>query len=401
MTTTRPATFDEIWTIKKIAPQLEKLNEIPLFGGVSSFDWSELASLISSRFNVKSLSLQPGAQEWLLPGELRKGFGHDAVVFPIDLTPLGSTVYWMMPKQEIKKLTSWMLSGSTEKPAIASDLLQEGFYQYILLETLDAAFSIDLLKTLTPILHEEAPLPEEKAFCIDITIQFQGKSCHGRLIIPNELRLHWGQHFERLNMRSVSPQLARDIEVVLGIKTGSVLLNQSQWETLKKGDFILLDRGSYDPLHSKGLATLTLGTTALFQLKIEKNKIHLLNFAFTYEDATDMTTNNPPEDDMLEDDIPEDDVEDTDLSEETQETLTPEEEAESVGIKETPMFITVELARLRMTLEKLMQLAPGNFLELPIQSDQGMVLTVNGQKIGKAELVYLGENLGVRITELG
>ena len=136
-------------------------------------------------------------------------------------------------------------------------------------------------------------------------------------------------------------------------------------------------------------------------MKIEKNKIHLLNFAFTYEDATDMTTNNPPEDDMLEDDIPEDDVEDTDLSEETQETLTPEEEAESVGIKETPMFITVELARLRMTLEKLMQLAPGNFLELPIQSDQGMVLTVNGQKIGKAELVYLGENLGVRITELG
>ncbi|MCC6127583.1 MAG: FliM/FliN family flagellar motor switch protein, partial [Chlamydiae bacterium] len=61
----------------------------------------------------------------------------------------------------------------------------------------------------------------------------------------------------------------------------------------------------------------------------------------------------------------------------------------------------VELARLKMTLERLTQLAPGNVLELPIETDQIVILSVGGKKIGKAELVYLGENLGVRILELG
>jgi flagellar motor switch protein FliN/FliY len=61
----------------------------------------------------------------------------------------------------------------------------------------------------------------------------------------------------------------------------------------------------------------------------------------------------------------------------------------------------VELARLKITLDKLMSLNPGNLLELPIHPDQGVTLTIHGQKVGKGELVYLGEVLGVRILEIG
>jgi flagellar motor switch protein FliN/FliY len=53
-----------------------------------------------------------------------------------------------------------------------------------------------------------------------------------------------------------------------------------------------------------------------------------------------------------------------------------------------------------MTVDHLMKLSPGNFLELPIHPEQGVNLTVNGQKIGRGELVYLGEQLGIRILEL-
>jgi flagellar motor switch protein FliN/FliY len=391
MTIVHPISLHQVWTLKKIAPEIQELNQIPLFGQAPSFDWNQLASLLASRLGVPSLSIQPGHQAWLLPDQLHKGLGHDVATFPIDIAPLGATIYWMMPKEEIKKITSWMLKGTTETLAISSHLLQEGFYQYLLLETLDAAFEMPALQTLTPILHEEAHPAKEKAFCVDAMIQFQGKTCSGRLAIPNELRVRWIQHFEKLNMRSISPHLAHSVELNLALKTGSVSLHQSQWEKLKKGDFVLLDQGSYDPRHSEGMATLMLGNTSLFQLQIEKNKIHLLNFAFIYEDATDMTTDNPQEDPTIEEDF----------SEEIEDELSPEEEAESVGIKETPLYITVELARIRITLEKLMQLTPGNTLELPLQPDQSVALTVNGQKIGKAELVYLGEQLGIRITDLG
>ena len=53
-----------------------------------------------------------------------------------------------------------------------------------------------------------------------------------------------------------------------------------------------------------------------------------------------------------------------------------------------------------MTLDKLMHLTPGNTLELPVHPDQGVNLTINGQIIGKAELLYLGEELGIRILEI-
>lgn len=384
--TIQPVSLQQLWTIRKIAPEIQELNEIPLFGPAPSFDWDQFASLIASRWDASSLSIAPKRQEWLLPDEIGKGLGGDATAFPIDIAPLGLSVYWIMPKQEIKKLTSWMLSKSSQTaPMITSDFLQAGFYQYLLLEALDAASEMEPFQTLTPLLHEEASLPEEKTFCIDITIELQGKTCSGRLAIPNNFRIRWKEHFETLNLQSVSPRLAQSIELPLILQTGSVLLHQSQWEKVKRGDFILLDRGSYDPKNGHGLATLNINNTPLFQLQIEDNKLHLLNFAFIYEDATDMTSNTPSEEDSMEEEA----------------TLPPEKEAESVSIKETPLHITVELARLQVTLEKLMQLTPGNTLELPIQPDQNVSLSVNGKKIGTAELVYLGERLGVRIIDLG
>ncbi len=79
----------------------------------------------------------------------------------------------------------------------------------------------------------------------------------------------------------------------------------------------------------------------------------------------------------------------------------PSAEEESVTIKDVPLSVSVELARLKITLDQLMHLNPGNMLTLPVHPDQGVVLTVNGKKVGRAELLYLGESLGIRILEIG
>ena len=77
------------------------------------------------------------------------------------------------------------------------------------------------------------------------------------------------------------------------------------------------------------------------------------------------------------------------------------EEGEVVALKELSLYVTVEIAKLKITLDELMHLNPGNTLELPVHPDQGVSLTVNGQKVGRAELVHLGEQLGLRILEIG
>jgi len=77
-----------------------------------------------------------------------------------------------------------------------------------------------------------------------------------------------------------------------------------------------------------------------------------------------------------------------------------EAEGQPISLKELPVHLTVELSRIRITLEKLMELTPGNLIELPIHPDQAVKLTVNGQLVGNAELVHLGETLGIRILNL-
>jgi flagellar motor switch protein FliN/FliY len=70
-------------------------------------------------------------------------------------------------------------------------------------------------------------------------------------------------------------------------------------------------------------------------------------------------------------------------------------------LQSMPVTLTVEAARFKITLDKLMNMQPGNVLDLSVHPEQGVDLSVNGQKIGRAELVNLGETLGIRIIEMG
>ena len=69
--------------------------------------------------------------------------------------------------------------------------------------------------------------------------------------------------------------------------------------------------------------------------------------------------------------------------------------------EEIPLMLSVEVGKLQINLEKLLQLSPGNVLELPVRPEQGVDLMLHGKKVAKAELIKIGEMLGVRILQLG
>ena len=54
-----------------------------------------------------------------------------------------------------------------------------------------------------------------------------------------------------------------------------------------------------------------------------------------------------------------------------------------------------------MSMQKLMEIEPGNTLELDVHPENGVDLVVNGRRIGKGELLRIGESLGVRILDIG
>jgi flagellar motor switch protein FliN/FliY len=187
--------------------------------------------------------------------------------------------------------------------------------------------------------------------------------------------------------------MAKSLELPVSLVVGQVALNYATLQTIQPGDFVALDHAGYDPKSHQGTVVMKLGSQPLFQALLKHNKIKLLDADVHTEEKIFME-NLPPEKEL-----------ETSSSHETEKdaakVVQAAEEESSVNLKEFPLMVTVEIARFSMTLETLMKLEPGNFLELPVHPSQGVNLHVNGKKVGRAELVHLGEALGIRILELG
>lgn len=366
--------------IRKIESHLQELDQIPLFGAATAFDWNHFSSKLAARLGVSGLTIRKKNQEWRNVEELKEGLGTQVLTLPLKAGPLSGSAFWMMPKETVANLTGWMMGGSGK--ALSSDVLAVGFYRYLILQTLDCASHERPLKYLSLLVSEASPLPETDAFCIDVEIEFNRHKVWGRLAIDPTLMRSIAAHFSEPTEEYIPTKISQITELTVGVKIGSVKLQSKQWSQLKPGDFIALEMGGYHPRKETGAAYLTIGKTALFQVKVKHNKIQLIDYAFMYEEGMDRSK------------------EENFGSEEEIEQL-PEAEEEAVTLKDLPVNLVVELSRLRITLEKLIQLVPGNMIELPLKPDQPVHLTINDQLVGKAELVHLGESLGIRILELG
>lgn len=365
--------------VKRITSTIAESNTIPLFGNAPPFNWENLSSTLAARFGLSSFKISLKHQNWRAEGEWTFGMGKQTIVYPITLSPLG-TVFWILPHDDMIQVTSSILNPQSPSKTSIGEILQEGFYRYLLLETVSAAQSIEPLKGLSLHLDEEQPIPETAAFCIDVEIKQEERTCWGRFAIPAEFRTSWVHHFEKTQSDYIPNEMAKLLPLSMAVKTGSVSLRQKEWEDLNVGDFIVLDRGSYHPHQQTGSALLVLGPTPLFNVKIKHNKIELIDYALYHEETMEQKANGSAPQHHSE---------------------TEKNDGEAIAIKELPLNVTVEIARIKMTLDQLMHLTPGNTLELPIHPEQSVALTVNGETVARAELVYLGETLGLRILQIG
>jgi len=64
------------------------------------------------------------------------------------------------------------------------------------------------------------------------------------------------------------------------------------------------------------------------------------------------------------------------------------------------MEVTIELGRARLPLEQVANAKEGSLVQLEKLSGQPMEILVNGVLFGHGEIVVVGDNLAVRVTEL-
>jgi flagellar motor switch protein FliN/FliY len=172
----------------------------------------------------------------------------------------------------------------------------------------------------------------------------------------------------------LSSEMTQNIEVSLRCEIGHTSISQEEWDKIQVGDFVILDRCSYDPLEQKGSTTLMLGTTPLLIARMKPEGMKVLDFAFYKEE------------------------------EQTDEPLTLEEEVprgETLPSETSSDFtLTAEIGHVSMPLHKLLHLESGMMIDLMMRPEQGVDITVSGKKVAKAELLKLGETLGLRILDI-
>lgn len=353
--------------LTKISEQMLKVDTIPLFGKAPPFAFDLFASHLTDELQISELSLTLKSQSWISHEELPPSSSLHA----IGIMPLTTPIYWAMSQEDKLKLTSFLLLHKTKKKPFVSPLLQEGYYQFLLLKALHAAGLISPLQQMTLILHKEAHLPKEEMLCLKIAITCDEHTFWGSLLIPKSFQQGWIEHFSAFPSALFSKSQKENLLLDLGLRVGAITLTYKEWKKVKRGDFLLPDR----TLHPK-TGTLCLDNLPLFHIEMKGDRIHLKDYAFMIEDT---------------------------METEPEGTLTHKLEASepmTKALQDVPLQVHVELARLKMSLDQLMQLSPGNFLELPLHAPQTVLLTVGGQKVGLAELVTLGETLGLKILEI-
>lgn len=438
--------------LKTLPAEIKTHDEIPLWGSPPPFPWKAFADELAKVLHLETLEATLLETAWTPQNAILSNMGDDPFIFEFAVPPLPGHAYWIFPKQQMRELFRLAVGDSSDLPELDQTEFCKDFSRFLILEGLQAFQKIKFDPSLTPQLLDSTGLPTQTCLCLDIGFKTPSKGFQGRLAITPELRQSLKQKYASTTL-AYPPGLSQAVTVTVNIIAGSVQLSKKEWNEVTPGDFILLDSCSLVPGEEKGRIMLTVNGAPIFRGKIKDGNIKILEYPLLQEIQTSMATKDEEFDDESlhsEHDESEFEEEDEEYSETTEEELTeeeepteeeslieeetlteeePEEEEEGaekeeaetkaptkssapaaklvatpaakslVKPEEIPVTVTVEVGRLQVSLQKLMELQPGNILELDVHPENGVDLVVNGRCIGKGELLKLGDALGVRILD--
>jgi flagellar motor switch protein FliN len=419
MTSTQPLDW-----IRQIDTQLAELDEKPQFGVVASLNWQQLETDLCALFNRSDLKLLHVVKGWVAAGQCLEGLGDASIrTLNIDLSPLGSSAFFVTSEFSFKELMGELLAPEQQTPFFYDTDLVDGFCTYFATELLRLLSKQKFVSSLAPQLGSQVQdvqkkLQDESCFAIEVSLQIGDKTLWGRVLLSESFRREWKTYFGYQEPAQLTDEMRNKLYVEIGLRVGQSGLKFEEWKNVKQGDFVILDTCSYDPVRGKGAVILTLDQKPLLRGRLKEGGIKITNYP-VFEEVNEMEEEfkhpqEPGEEENLYGDLAQEDESQFDEDEEFFADLeeTPQQSkkeypnttlpAEPLSLKpeELPVQLTVEVGRIKMTAAALMNLAPGNLLELSVTPEQGVNLVVNGKKVGRGELIRMGDILGVRILSL-
>lgn len=338
--------------LQKLSKELLSFNDSPLLGQIP-FPWEDFSKKLAEQMRIEGCEIKPHSTKWE-PFER----SDEMQIFSFQVAPLSGELFWIMDQKEMVKLVALFTFSETQDLGFSSQILQEGYYHFLLTQSLDLICSYPLFKDFSAQMKSDGTLP---GFLLsrEIQITYQEKSVYGKLALSAEFQQSWASY---IKSHPPSPTLwEKALSIPLSVIIAEVEITKENLESCKKGSYLLLDEITYNPDTNQGSATLVAESIPLFSLSIEDSK------------ATIKKAMQPEEKPMAE---------------------------ETTSIDQLPVTLSIELAKFSYPLEKILQLEEGHTLELPTPT-QKISITANGKKIASGELIYIGDRLSVRIEEIG
>lgn len=414
MTVTVPYTW-----IKRAPPSLLEDDQIPLFGYPPEFPWNEFSTILAKRFEIEDLTIKFKTTEWQ-NHDTYKNLVENSVVVNFIVNPLPGLVSWIFPSNVVNNFVLQILPHDQQVTQIESEYV-DGIYTYVLLEAMQAFTQVPFDKALSPQIVKEPELSDQDALVLEVEVSISDKVFDGHLLISEEFIKAWKERYavRQLNAQ-LSSKIAGKLDVIVSIEAGRTSLTLDEWKNIQVGDFLTLDSCSLKG-ESEGRVLLTVNGENFFRARIKNGKIKILEHPLYHEVTSTMSTNIPgnnsehmlegeddnaslfegDEDDGYEDEQPSQVQEP--VEEQQQESLpaTAVSETKMIKPEEITLPVVVEVGRLQINVQKLMELQPGNILDLDIHPENGVDLVVNGNRIAKGELLLIGDVLGVRVLDIG
>lgn len=451
MTATANETYN--W-LKQIPTGVLQLDEVPLLGNPPPFSWEIFSKELSDTFNLSDLKIEPKEFRWLDADQILSGMDDKVIPLNFTVSPLDGIALWIFSEQDVALLISLLLTQKAEIITPIDPNFERSFEQFLAIEAINALRKANFDSNLSPQLLEQQELPKKPVLACDISIQVLGQKIWGRLLLTKEFQESWKEHYTQEAFKTrYNPALSDAMQLTVHLEGGKTTMSRSDWKQIKEGDFVILDQCSLEAGGQKGRVIMTINQTPYFRAKLKDGNLKILEFPLIYEVETPMAKKFNEEDEEFEQEesdfgLSEDEdfeftedeeyhdsetgdeemTSEEDLDQEYEESLFgKEEEGEEIHKpleeeekrsaskataapakkeqlakpEEIPLTITVEIARLKMTLQQLSELQPGNLLELNSQPGNGVDLVTNGKAIARGELLKIGDSLGVRILEIG
>lgn len=446
--------------LRSLPPSLFEVDEVPLAGKTTPFPWQRFVEGIIKQFELSKLTMAPKEWKWVDSHELFSGISGDPHLIRIGLSGYEGNAIFAFDKKDLQDAIYHFILHRSPEAMQLDEVYEKAFYQLFTVAFCEQFTALNWEKGLNPFILPESPLEPETMLAMDIVAETAERTFTARLFLDNALRQSWKEKHLLPFEVSQNKSLAEKLILPVSIEGGYFNMKKREWEAVKPGDFVLLDGCTIDSDFQQGSLLLRVYDTPYYKAQLSEGNIILeeqpsyseiestmpkndddSDFDFDEESEVEHEETEKEDSDFNFDDdsdfdfdeeseVEDDSAEHTITESHAEETPTPTPKAKpeahapaaapvakpasgkqtaveqthaksAATPKDIPLHIVVEVGRFQMTVEKMMELQPGNMLNLQVRPEDGVDLVVNGRRIGKGELLKFGETLGVRITEIG